>query len=131
MLTPQRYWREIPQRYRLEASRCKKCGYIAFPPRLVCPRCKNREFEIIKLKDEGKIVSYTIIRVPPEQFTDQAPYAIGIIELNNEVRITAQIVDCDFEDLAIGKRVKIEFRKIRTEGEAGIICYGYKCVLIE
>ncbi|MFQ6083196.1 MAG: Zn-ribbon domain-containing OB-fold protein [Candidatus Aminicenantia bacterium] len=131
MLTPQRYWREIPQRYRLEAGRCKKCGYIAFPPRLVCPRCKNREFETIKLKDEGKIVSYTIIRIPPEQFTDQAPYAIGIIELDNEVRITTQIVDCDFEDLAIGKRVKIEFRKIRTEGEAGIICYGYKCVPLE
>ncbi|MFQ6082296.1 MAG: Zn-ribbon domain-containing OB-fold protein [Candidatus Aminicenantia bacterium] len=131
MITPQRYWREIPQRYRLEASRCKKCGYIVFPPRLICPRCKNREFETIKLKDEGKIVSYTIIRVAPEQFTDQVPYAIGIIELDNGVRITAQIVDCDFEDLAIGKRVKIEFRKIRTEGEAGIICYGYKCVLIK
>ena len=131
MLTPQRYWREIPQRYRLEAGKCKKCGYIAFPPRLICPQCRNREFEIIRLKDEGRVVSYTIIRVPPEQFSDQAPYAIGIIELNNEVKILAQIVDCDFEDLDIGKKVKIEFRKIRSEGEAGIICYGYKAVLVE
>ncbi|MFW6160575.1 MAG: Zn-ribbon domain-containing OB-fold protein [Acidobacteriota bacterium] len=131
MLTPQRYWREIPQRYRLEAAKCKKCGYVAFPPRLVCPRCKNREFETVRLKDEGEIVSYTIIRVPPEQFTDQAPYAIGIIELGGEVKILAQIVDCNFDDLAIGKKVKIEFRKIREEGEAGIICYGYKGGLTE
>lgn len=131
MLTPQRYWREIPQRYRLEAGRCKKCGYVAFPPRLVCPRCKNREFETVRLKDEGEIVSYTIIRVPPEQFTDQVPYAIGIIELDSEVKILAQIVDCNFDDLAIGKKVKIEFRKIREEGEAGIICYGYKGRLTE
>ncbi|MFB0564088.1 MAG: Zn-ribbon domain-containing OB-fold protein [Candidatus Aminicenantaceae bacterium] len=131
MLTPQRYWREIPHRYRLEAGRCKKCGYVAFPPRLVCPRCKNREFESVKLKDEGEIVSYTIIRVPPEQFTDQAPYVIGIIELDSEVKILAQIVDCDFDDLAIGKKAKIELRKIRTEGESGIICYGYKGILLE
>jgi hypothetical protein len=131
MITPQRYWREIPQRYRLEAGKCRKCGYVAFPPRLICPRCKTREFETIKLKDEGKIVSYTIIRVPPEQFSDQAPYAVGIIELDNAVKILAQIVDCDFDDIAIGKKVKIEFRKIRAEGEAGIICYGYKCVLSE
>jgi hypothetical protein len=131
MITPQRYWREIPQRYRLEAGKCKKCGYIAFPPRLVCPKCRNREFEIVRLKDEGKIVSYTIIRVPPEQFSDQAPYAMGIIELNDGVKILTQIVDCEFEELAIGKKVKIEFRKIRNEGEAGIICYGYKAVLME
>ncbi len=129
MITPQRYWREIPKRYRLEAGKCKKCGYISFPPRLICPKCKNREFEIIRLKDEGKIVSFTIIRVPPEQFSDQSPYAIGIIELNDGVKILAQIVDCDFDDLEIGKKVKIEFRKIRSEGEAGIICYGYKAVL--
>ena len=131
MITPQRYWREIPQRYRLEAGKCKKCGYVAFPPRLVCPKCRNREFEIVKLKDEGKIVSYTIIRVPPEQFLDQAPYAMGIIELSDGVKILAQIVDCEFEELAIGKKVKMEFRKIRNEGEAGIICYGYKAVLME
>ncbi len=131
MITPQRYWREIPQRYRLEAGKCKKCDYIAFPPRLICPQCQNREFETIKLKDEGIITSFTIIRVPPEQFSDQAPYAIGIVELNDGIKILAQIVDCNFDDLAIGKKVKIEFRKIRREGEAGIICYGYKAVLME
>ncbi|MCP2519168.1 Zn-ribbon domain-containing OB-fold protein [SCandidatus Aminicenantes bacterium Aminicenantia_JdfR_composite] len=131
MITPQRYWREIPQRYRLEAGKCKKCGYICFPPRLICPKCKNREFETVRLNDEGKIASFTIIRVPPEQFSDLSPYAIGIIELNDGVKILAQIVDCDFEELEIGKRVKVEFRKIRSEGEAGIICYGYKAVLLE
>jgi hypothetical protein len=131
MITPQRYWREIPQRYRLEAARCKKCGYLAFPPRLICPQCQNREFETIRLKDEGRIISYTIIRVPPEPFVDQAPYAIGIIELDDKVKIMAQIVDCDFEEITIGNSVRIEFRKIREEGKSGIICYGYKCVLKE
>jgi len=128
MPTPSRYWREIPQRYRLEAKKCKKCGIIIFPPRLICPECKNREFEDTKLAENGKILTYTIIRVPPHQFVDQAPYAVGIAELDDGVKLTGQIVDCDFEDLKIGQRVKIEFRKIYEEGEAGILCYGYKFI---
>lgn len=128
MTTPSRYWREIPQRYRLEANKCKECGYISFPPRLICPQCKNREFEETKLAEKGKVLTFTVIRVPPHQFIDQAPYAVGIVELDDGVKLTGQIVDCDFEDLKIGKRVKIEFRKVFDEGEAGILCYGYKFV---
>jgi uncharacterized OB-fold protein len=128
MPTPSRYWREIPQRYRLEAKKCKKCRITLFPPRLICPECKGREFEDTKLAEKGKILTYTIIRVPPHQFVDQAPFAVGIVELVDGVRLTGQIVDCDFEDLKIGQKVKIEFRKIYDEGEAGILCYGYKFV---
>ena len=101
MTTPSRYWREIPQRYRLEANKCKNCEITFFPPRLICPQCKNRELEPTKLAETGKIFTYTIIRVPPHQFVDQAPYAVGIIELDDGVKITAQVVDCDFEDLKI------------------------------
>jgi uncharacterized protein len=128
MPTPSRYWREIPQRYRLEAAKCKKCGAISFPPRLICPGCKAREFETIILADKGKISTYTIIRVAPQPFVDQAPYAVGIVELDDGVRLTGQIVDFNFEDLKTGARVKIEFRKIYQEGEAGVIYYGYKFV---
>jgi uncharacterized OB-fold protein len=123
-----RYWREIPQRYRLEAVRCKECGKIHFPPRLVCASCGSREFEKYSLSNEGKIVTYTIIRVPPAPFKDQAPYAVGIIELDDGVKITAQITDCPFEDLKAGQRVKVEFRLIQEEGAAGILQYGYKFV---
>ena len=126
MSTPSRYWREIPQRYRLEANKCKSCGAIYFPPRLICSECKNRELEPTKLVEKGKILSFTIIRVPPHQFVDQAPYAVGIVELDDGVKITGQIVDCDFEDMKIGLRVRIEFRKVFQDGESGILCYGYK-----
>ncbi len=123
-----KYWREIPQRYRLEGAKCKGCGQVYFPPRLICSSCKSREFEMVNLQREGELLTYTIIRVPPSQFTDQSPYAIGIVELDRGVKILSQIVDCDLDKLEIGQRMRIEFRKIYSEGEAGIICYGYKCV---
>ncbi len=128
MPTPSRYWREIPQRYRLEAGKCAKCGFVCFPPRLICPQCGGREFAKTKLSESGKILTYTIIRVAPHQYVDQTPYAVGIAEMDDGVKLTAQIVDCPFEDLKIGIRVKIEFRKIYEEGEAGVIYYGYKFV---
>jgi hypothetical protein len=84
--------------------------------------------EKTKLADNGKVVTYTIIRVPPSQFKDQAPYAVGIVEMEDGVKLTAQIVDCDFEDMKIGMPVKIEFRKLYEEGQSGILCYGYKFV---
>ncbi len=128
MSTSANYWRQIPQRYRLEAGKCKGCGKLHFPPRLVCDACGSRDFETVKLSREGTLVTYTIIRVPPGGFSDQAPYAVGIVELDGGARITAQVVDADFDELKIGQRMKVEFRRIRTEGKAGIINYGYKCV---
>jgi uncharacterized OB-fold protein len=126
MIAP-RVWREMPQRYRYEAVKCRSCEIVFFPPRQVCP-CGSREFEKVKLERNGTVKTYTIIRVPPSQFKDESPYAMGIIELDGGGRITAQIVDCDFEAIAIGMRVRMEFRRIQSEGEAGVIAYGYKCV---
>jgi uncharacterized OB-fold protein len=128
MSTPARYWREIPQRYRLEANKCSNCGKINFPPRLICNVCQSKDMEKTKLAETGKVLTYTIIRVPPHQFVDQAPYAVGIVELDDGVKISGQIVDCDFKDIKIGLNVKIEFRKLFDVGESGILCYGYKFV---
>ena len=128
MPTPSRYWREIPQRYRLEAKKCKGCGLILFPPRLVCPQCGKGEFEKTVLAGAGTLLTYTVIRVAPEGFEDQTPYAVGIAQLDDGARLTAQVVDCDFSRIKVGLRVKLEFRKMHEDGAAGIIHYGYKFV---
>jgi uncharacterized OB-fold protein len=124
------YWRAIPQRYRYEAEQCKDCGKVFFPPRLVCDKCKSREFETINLSREGKVVTFTIIRVAPSQFVDQAPYSVAIVELKEGVKICTQIADCELDDIKIGMPVKLEFRKVSEDGEAGVINYGYKAVPI-
>ena len=135
MISP-RYHREIPQRYRLEASKCKQCGHISFPPRLICPKCKSKTFETVQLNREGKILTFTIIRVGPDKFSKETPYVVAIIELsegrsaNDGVRLTAQVADCDIDKVAIGDKVKLVFRKIQDEGKSGLHCYGYKAVLI-
>jgi uncharacterized OB-fold protein len=127
MIAP-RIRRGMPQRYRYEAAKCSECGKIFFPPRKICSACQSRKFEQVTLSRTGKILTYTIIRVPPCQFRDEAPYAMGIVELDGGGRVTSQIVDCDFDQIHIGMNVRLEFRRIQSEGEDGVICYGYKCV---
>ncbi|MBE0434037.1 Zn-ribbon domain-containing OB-fold protein [candidate division WOR-3 bacterium] len=123
-----RYRREMPQRYRLEAAKCSGCGRMHFPPRTVCG-CGAREFQTERMSDFGKILTFTTIRVAPRDFETQVPYSVAIVESDNGVRVTTQVVDCQPEDLQIGRKVKFVFRKLYTEGKTGIICYGYKAVL--
>ncbi|MCK4546188.1 MAG: Zn-ribbon domain-containing OB-fold protein [Candidatus Eisenbacteria sp.] len=123
-----KFWREIPQRYRMEAGKCSKCGKVFFPPRLVCSSCKGQDFETIRLAGTGRVATYTVIRVSATQFADEVPFAVGVIDMDEGVRLTSQIVDCDPESVKTGMPVKIEFRKVQEEGKAGILCYGYKCV---
>jgi len=124
-----RYWREIPQRFRFEAKKCSKCGFVAFPPRLVCPECGNREFKEYILPDKGKILTFTTIEVGPSEFSDQVPYSVAIVELDDGVKLTCQVADAKPENINIGSRVQLEFRKVQQDGKAGIIKYGYKAVL--
>ena len=130
MISP-RYAREIPQRYRLEASKCTGCSKIYFPPRLVCTVCSSREFETIRLSDEGKILTYTIIRLGSDTFSHETPYAVAIIEVNDGARLMAMITDSDLDKIAIGNKVKLIFRKIQDEGVSGLHCYGYKAIIVQ
>ncbi len=123
-----KHYREIPQRYRMEAGKCEKCGHLAFPPRLVCPGCGNEEFTTIRLSGNGTLLTHTIIRVAPDGFEDSAPYAIGIIELKEGIRILGQVTDCDPEQLKTGDPLVAKFRRMNEEGKTGMIMYSYKFV---
>ncbi|HKQ70647.1 MAG TPA: Zn-ribbon domain-containing OB-fold protein [Polyangiaceae bacterium] len=128
MPAPQ-YAREIPRRYRLEGARCNGCSKVAFPARRVCPSCHGDAFAPITLLGKGKLVTWTVIHVAPSDLAMQSPYVVGIVELAEGVRVTAQVVDCDPTELTFGTPLEHVFRRVRTEGAGGIIQYGYKFTL--
>ena len=71
-----------------------------------------------------------VCRAGSEKFSQQTPYAVGIVELKEGVRLTTQIIDADLGTLEVGQRVKLVFRKVQEDGKAGILCYGYKAITI-
>lgn len=129
-----RYWREIPQRYNLMGNECGVCNKVFFPPKVSCPICRRKSLGQMKkrqLTGDGEIVTFSIIHVGPEDFENQVPYPIAVIQLDEGPRITAQIIDCDNSEVKIGMRVKAVFRKIQQDGSTGAIYYGYKFRLIK
>jgi uncharacterized OB-fold protein len=122
------YWREIPARYRLEASRCKDCGAMNYPAGQACTACRSANLEATALSRKGKVVTSTVVHVGPNDFAMETPYAVAIVETPEKVRLMVQVTGCDRSEVKPGTEVSLEFRRIRKEGLSGILCYGYKGV---
>lgn len=77
------------------------------------------------LGKEGSIISFTIIRVPPAGFEDQAPYAVAVIKIGKEHQV-GQLVDIDVDLIKIGQKVVSVLRRVRSPEGDGVIPYGVK-----
>jgi len=127
-MTSPKYIRELPALYRLEASRCTQCGKVSYPPRPLCPTCRSEEHELFDLSQRGKVITSTVIHTPCDQFINEAPFAMAVVETPEQARMMVQVVDCDPSTVLPGMEVELEFRLIRREGHGGILCYGHKGV---
>lgn len=87
---------------------------------------RNQKYVARTIGKTGKIVSWTVVRVPPANFSYQAPYPVALVELDGGGRISAQVVDYADEQLKIGQKVlTIVRRTIQSDTEA-VIPYGLK-----
>ena len=126
-----RFWRETPRRYNLGGSRCDNCSSVYFPPRSVCPTCAKHRQSLGKmvpfqLSGEGEVFSYTVVHDAAEGFEMQVPYVLAIVRTKEGPMLTGQVVDLAPAEVRIGLPVRATFRKLREEGAAGVIHYGYK-----
>ncbi len=87
---------------------------------------RNQKKLVNLLGKTGKIISWSMIRVPPANFSDQAPYPVVLIELANKQRVTVQLVDADQEELRFGQPVKLVIRRVTQPSSEGVIPYGLK-----
>ncbi|MGJ3237872.1 MAG: Zn-ribbon domain-containing OB-fold protein [Anaerolineae bacterium] len=79
----------------------------------------------VDFKGSGVVYSYTVVQETPEGFTEQAPYILALVKLDEGAIVTAQLTDID-GTVAIGDRVEMVTRRLSTEGKQGAIVYGYK-----
>ncbi|MEM0217738.1 MAG: Zn-ribbon domain-containing OB-fold protein [Candidatus Nezhaarchaeales archaeon] len=120
------YWRTRLHRYRLIGNKCSTCNKIFFPPRLVCPYCGSVKLSESKLPERGKLVDYTVVYSAPECYEAVIPYVVGLVELENGVKIVAPITDVDVNEVEEGMEVELTIRRLPEQLEGGMICYTYK-----
>jgi uncharacterized OB-fold protein len=99
---------------KLMAGKCTHCGKIHLPPRPLCDKCFHQQFTWITIPPKGKLITYTIIHVAPQQFQDMAPYAVGIIQLENGAKLPGMITGVPHDQLRIGMTLTIDFTTCTT-----------------
>jgi len=124
-----RFWREIPERYTLQANRCGNCQSIHFPPREVCPKCRRMSLgrmTVVKLSGRGRILECTRVHKAAPGYEMQVPYHVALVQTAEGPVVTGQIVDSPTPSIQPGAEVHMAFRRLGTDGERGVIYYGTK-----
>jgi len=100
------------------ARKCTKCDELHLATVYFCKKCGSKEFEDSILKGTGKVVTYTIMTVPPAGFEDYTPYAWVVMELDDSgIRVSGFLPNIEKpENLPIGTAVKVD-----GFGECGIV----------
>jgi len=108
-----KFFKEIRENGKLYGTRCTKCGFGFFPPRLNCHKC-YAPCEWVELSGEGTIIAGTLAHFGVSNFTDKVPITIAFIQLNGMDMAIRHTVVMESEDLTIenlrkGTKVKVQF----------------------
>jgi uncharacterized OB-fold protein len=76
----------------------------------------------------GKVLSHTILNVPSQEFKDEAPLIIALIELSNGVRLISQLTDINPADVRDNMPVKMEVGELQRSNDPNQKILGYKFV---
>jgi len=111
---------------RLLGNKCKSCGKIYFPKAQFCFNCFDKEMEEVGLSRRGKLYSYTIGRMASTHF--QPPYAVGLIDLPEGVRVFAPLIMTEDKTYTIGMEMELVIEELWRENHNQIIGYKFKPV---
>ena len=106
-------YNEALKENKLLGLKCKECGTITVPPKMVCGKCTSPNIEIVELKGNGKIQTFTSVYVASEGREDELPYIIVLVELDEGPWIMGNLTDIDPNKATmelIGKRVKMGYK---------------------
>lgn len=99
---------------RLTTTKCAACGEVLWQPRVVCPHCNADEMEWVDLPREGAIYAFTaVVLGAPKGMEADAPFPVGIVQLeDSNVRVLTRL-DGRYEDLEIGQRVRLQVQEFQ------------------
>jgi uncharacterized OB-fold protein len=105
----ERHFFEAASRGRIGLGRCRACGRH-FLPRAVCPFCWSDDVESVDGTGGGIVHSVTVCyRAGAPGFEADVPYVVGLVELEEGVRVLTNIVAVDPGSVRIGMPVQAVF----------------------
>lgn len=102
----------------LVGMRCLDCGVYVFGPAVFCQACSSERLEAVDLSRRGTLYSYTIVRVPPDGWPGDVPYALGEVELEEGPHILAEVVGIAHDELRVGLEMELALREVAAADSA-------------
>jgi uncharacterized protein len=84
---------------------CGDCGKTHWYPRAICPYCFSDKSEWRQASGRGTIYTYSVTR------RATPPYAIAYVTLEEGPTMISNLVDCSYDDLAVGQAVELVFKQ--------------------
>lgn len=103
----------------LMGLKCKLCNHFLPPLTTICCYCNGVEFENVKLSQQGKLYSYTIIYQPHKHF--EVPFSVGYVDLPEGIRIFAPLKKKGNMPFRIGMPMRLLVDKLWDDNESEII----------
>lgn len=97
----QPFWQGLQMR-RWQTTCCDACGKFSFPPKPVCPHCWSEKVSWQALSTRGTLYSWTRIHFAPSAFVPEAPFAVGIVDLEVGLRLATRVIDAPGHALTPG-----------------------------
>ncbi|MDV7222024.1 bifunctional MaoC family dehydratase N-terminal/OB-fold nucleic acid binding domain-containing protein [Streptomyces prunicolor] len=107
------FWEGVA-RHQLLIQRCTDCGTLRHPWLPGCNACGGPDWDTVEASGEGTVYSYVVMHHPPFPAFDP-PYAVGLIELAEGVRIVSNVVGVPYDKVRIGLPVRLEFQRYDDE----------------
>ena len=102
----QPFWEGLAQGH-WQTTCCDACGRQTFPPRPICPHCWSDRVSWSPLSSHGTLYSWTRIHAAPAVFDAEAPYAVGIVDLDSRIRLACRLLDTAHADWKPGMAVEM------------------------
>jgi uncharacterized OB-fold protein len=109
------------------AYKCVECGMVIAPPSGSCYGCGSSNMTWTDVSGKGKLVSFTVIHIASDQFAEETPYYVAIVELAEGTRVSARLLGFDPlkpEEVHLGINLKLDYEK----GKSGATYLAFRPV---
>ena len=92
----------------LRIQRCNNCGALEHPPTVRCVVCGSRDRGYLVASGRAQLYSFVVAHHPQVPSFDY-PLNIGLVELEEGIRLVTNIVACTADQLEIGMPLELTF----------------------
>lgn len=106
------FW-DATRRGELVLPWCRACERAFWYPRAICPHCLGDDIDWRRAGGAGVVYAASVQHLPgPGRSKDDGPYVVVLVDLDEGVRVMANVVACAPDDVHVGMRVRAAWQPL-------------------